>query len=341
MIRLPQRHGTTLLSLGRGGNLGEWWGTDPAEPWVTSGSAHRAAASAAGCFPTSAVSQLLSSHHSQSYLCLLQAGVNHGHRLPRERNEISLAPPQDPAMLVSCTVPALKVLHAFVPPDLPLGASGERKEKGNYTRSVCIHIPSISPLHKKASPCTSPCNRCKSTAASFHAVLTACASAKCHLSSQPMEVPPGPAAGASSSRDQPVEPVHCCTQVGAQELPTEPGCSCIEQYWLWQWLEHFGFCIRVILTLQSHKMQLHFKWSYKCFSGTSISLQWRRNKANSVGKVQGSTNLNLLHFSGFFCYLNTKLHGFRQSAHLQFFRLFFLCCWEPHNVPPCQLLKCF
>lgn len=60
-----------------------------------------------------------------------------GHRLPKERNEISLAPPQDPVRLVSFTVPALKVLHALCPPDLPLGASGgERKGKGSYTRSV-------------------------------------------------------------------------------------------------------------------------------------------------------------------------------------------------------------
>lgn len=88
----------------------------------------------------------------------------------------------------------------------------------------------------KASPCISPCNRYKSMAASFHAVLTACASAKCHLSSQPMEAPPGPAAGpcsrslqqwgtlrcillrASTSRSSRDQPVEQCTAAHRWEL---------------------------------------------------------------------------------------------------------------------------
>lgn len=168
--------------------------------------------------------------------------------------------------------------------------------------------------------------------------------------------PPGPAAAAcssgahwehpsSSSRDQPVEPALCCAQVGARELQAQPGCSCIEQYWFWQWLEHFGFCIRVILTLQFHKMQLCFKWPRNCFSGASISLQFQccteKKKQSKFGWE--STRFNKfkpLASSGLFCCLNRKLHGFRQSAHLQFFSLLFFCCWEPQNVLPCQLLKC-
>lgn len=188
-----------------------------------------------------------------------------------------------------------------------------RKERG-IIRDLFAYMSLPSLLcTTKTSPCTSPCNRYKSIA-SFHAVLTACASAKCYLSSRP----PGPCSRSlqqwgtlrcillwdstsRSSRDQPVEPVLCCTQVGAQELQAERGCSFIEQYRFWQWLERFGFCIRVILMLQFHKMQLHFKWSCSCFSGTSISLQWRRNKANSVVPcVQGSTNVNLLHFKDSF-----------------------------------------
>lgn len=153
-------------------------------------------------------------------------------------------------------------------------------------------------------------------------------------------------ASSSSSRDQPVEPGLCCTQVGARELQAQPGCSCIEQYWFWQWLEHFGFCIRVILTWQFHKMQLRFKWPHDCFPGTSISLQFQRCTEKKKQSKFGweSTRFNKfkpLASSGFFCYLNRKLHGFRQSAHLQFFSLLFFCCWEPQNVLPCQLLKCF
>lgn len=76
--------------------------------------------------------------------------------------------------------------------------------------------------------------RASPTATSFRAVLTGCASAKCHLSSQPAEAPatpqqePAPVghaqassctpkgrpllAGASrSSQDQPAEPAHCRT----------------------------------------------------------------------------------------------------------------------------------
>lgn len=154
------------------------------------------------------------------------------------------------------------------------------------------------------------------------------------------------ASTSSTSRDQPLEPAQGCTQVGARQLQAERGCSCIEQYWFWQWLEHFGSCVRVILTLPFHKMQLHFKWSRNCFSGTSISLQFQHCKEKKKQSKLGweSTRFNKfkpLAFSGFFCHLNRKLHGFRQSAHLQFFSLLFLHCWDPHNVLPRQLLKCF
>ena len=180
--------------------------------------------------------------------------------------------------LLSFTAPALKVLHALSPPDLSLGTSdGEQKGKGNYKRSVITRIPSrkdasllcmsgASPMYFLLGIRTSP------TAVSFYAVLPDCASAKCHLSSQPVEAPetlqqePVPvghtqassctpkcslqsASTSRSSQDQPAEPVHHCTPVGALQLQAEGSCSCLEQYRFWRCLEHFGFCIWVILTL--------------------------------------------------------------------------------------------
>lgn len=153
---------------------------------------------------------------------------------------------------------------------------------------------------------------------------------------------PGPACRAGTPPPHP-------THAGALGFWAEGGCSCLKQRWVQRWLEHFGFCIWAILTLQFRNRQLHFKRSCNCFSETSIqrgnpfnkARRRRRNKANAVGKVQGSDKFEHLGFSGFSCYLNRKLHCFRQSAHLQFFSLLSLCYREPHNVLPRHLLKCF
>lgn len=61
--------------------------------------------------------------------------------------------PRNAVRLANFTVPAFEGLYALCPLDLsPRASGGEQKEKGNYTRSVCIHIPSISPLHNKSQP---------------------------------------------------------------------------------------------------------------------------------------------------------------------------------------------
>lgn len=218
-----------------------------------------------------------------------------------------------------------------------------RKERGTIRDLFAyISLPN-SPLHNRSQPMYFPLQQIQ-----VHSSISLCCAHSLCFCQVPPELPAhgGPCSSgcaeehpavSQQQQGQPVQPQRCCAQVGAQELRAEPGWSCIEHYWSWQWLEHLGFCIRVILTLQFHQMQLHFKWSCNYFSGTSD-----KKKQSKFGWE--STRFNKfkpLAFSGFFCYLNRKLHGFRQSAHLQFFSLLFLCCWEPHNVLPCQLLKCF
>lgn len=230
-----------------------------------------------------------------------------------------------------------------------------------------MHPSSACP---EPDPRVSPCNTCKSNGNIFP-----CCAHWLWFCKAPPELPAcggpcDPAAGACTSgacsglqlhpqrqatagrreQEQPGPARWAGTLPHARQLWPEGGhSSCLQQYRFQRWLEHFGFCIWVMLTLQLHNGQLHFKRSRDCFSGTSIqrgnpfdtAKRRRRNKANALGKVQGFDKFNHLGFSGFSCYLNRKLHCFRQSAHLQFFSLLSLCCWEPHNVLPRQLLKCF
>lgn len=98
-----------------------------------------------------------------------------------------------------------------------------RKERGTIQDLFAyISLPTLL-CPTKASLCISPCNRYKPTAASLCAVLTACASAKCHLSSQPMEAPAAVGVLRSillwaSSRDSP-----CSLSTAARRW--EPGSS--------------------------------------------------------------------------------------------------------------------
>lgn len=172
-----------------------------------------------------------------------------------------------------------------------------RKERGTIRDLFAyISLPTLL-CTTEASPCISPCNRYKSTAASLCAVLTACASAKC-LSSQPMEAPA--AVGvlrsillwASSSRDSPCslstaahrwEPRSSGqSQAGVVSSTIDPGSD-------WStWVSVSG--------LYEHYNFIKCNFTSNGPATVSQALQTRRNKANLAGKVQGSTNLNLLHF---------------------------------------------
>lgn len=156
--------------------------------------------------------------------------------------------PRNAVRLANFTVPAFEGLYALCPPDLsPRASGGEQKEKGNYTRSVCIHtLPSLL-CTTRASPMYFSLQYTQ-----VHSSIFPCCAYRLCFCQVPPELPahggtPGPcstslqqwgtlrcillrASTSRGSRDQPVEPAHHCTQVGARELQADGSCSCIKQY---------------------------------------------------------------------------------------------------------------